>query len=60
MDLEKVIKILENEKACVVRNVRSECDRNCAKCDLVLPDADIINAYNYALELLTFLKENNN
>lgn len=56
MNLKKVIEILENEKACVVRNVRNECDRNCAKCDLVLPDADIINAYNYVLAVLNDLK----
>lgn len=53
--VQRTIKVLENEKACVLRNIRQECDRDCGKCDLVLPDKEIINAYNYALDILNMM-----
>lgn len=53
--VQRTIKVLENEKACVIRNIRQECDRDCGKCDLVLPDREIINAYNYALDILNMI-----
>lgn len=53
--VQRTIKVLKNEKACVLRNIRQECDRDCGKCDLVLPDREIINAYNYALDILNMI-----
>ena len=53
--VQRTIKVLENEKACVLRNIRQECDRDCGKCDLVLPDMEIVNAYNYALDILNMM-----
>ena len=43
--------ILRNEKACVERNIAG-CTRDCAKCDLLLPDKDILAAYDTAIALL--------
>ncbi|MBR4683180.1 MAG: hypothetical protein IKP06_07810 [Elusimicrobiaceae bacterium] len=55
MTVDDVINVIEHEKECVNRNIRG-CNRDCAKCDLVLPDADIIAAYNYVLSVLRGLK----
>lgn len=48
----KTIDVLRNERACVVRNIKG-CDRNCSKCDLLLKDIDIINAYTDAINLVS-------
>lgn len=42
--------VLENEKQCVIRNITG-CDRKCNKCDLVLPDEEILHAYDEAIDL---------
>lgn len=49
--IEQVIKVIKNERLCVLRNIAG-CDRDCKNCDLVLPDSEIIDAYNYCLEIL--------
>ena len=46
----RAVEILENEKACVLK--ANTCGRNCAECDLVLPDTEILEAYNMAIEVL--------
>lgn len=43
--------ILRNEKECVERNIAG-CTRDCANCDLLLPDKDILAAYDTAIALL--------
>ena len=43
--------ILRNEKKCVERNIAG-CDRDCAKCDLLLPAKDILAAYDTAIALV--------
>lgn len=53
--LEQTIKVIENEKLCVLRN-RNGCNRDCANCDLVLSDWDIISAYNFVLATLYSMK----
>ena len=50
-DAEDIIKVIKTERECVIRN-KNECNRDCANCDLVLPDEDIIKAYDYCLKLL--------
>lgn len=52
VELKRVIKVIETEKQCVLRNVVNHCDRKCENCDLVLPDSDVIGAYNYCLAVL--------
>lgn len=47
-DREKVIKGLKIERECVSRN----CDRDCAKCDLVQDREWLLSVYDDALELL--------
>lgn len=51
MTNERVIEVLKNEKKCVLRNIRG-CDRDCGKCDLVLPDEEILTAYDIAIRVL--------
>lgn len=41
----EVIEVLKNEKECVLRNIKG-CDRDCEKCDLVMDDSVIVNAYD--------------
>ncbi len=50
MTAERAVEILENEKACVLK--ANTCGRDCGKCDLVLPDTEILEAYNMAIEEL--------
>lgn len=58
MSIDDAINIIENEKACVLRNIQG-CNRDCANCDLVLPDEDIISAYNYVIAVLQGVKYGN-
>ncbi len=46
---EKAISVLQNEQECVRRQSGQGCDRNCAACDLVLPDTAIMAAYDMAI-----------
>lgn len=45
-----VEEVIENELKCVQRDC-CRLENECAKCDLVLPKEEIINAYNKALKL---------
>ena len=45
MNMNRVIDILKTEKECVERN----CNRDCADCDLVLDDKEILQAYTLAI-----------
>lgn len=44
-----VKQVVQNERECVARQ---QCDRNCAKCDLVMDAKDILSAYDHVLGLL--------
>lgn len=52
--LSECITVLRHEKECVIRNIKG-CDRDCANCDLVLPDQQILDAYDHAIGLLTIM-----
>ena len=52
MTIDETIKVLSNERACVMRNTAGACDRDCAACDLVLPDKLVIDAYRTAVNIL--------
>ena len=54
--LESVIKIMQNERKCVLRQDTSKCDRDCANCELVLPKEDVNAAYDYVLTILHAIK----
>lgn len=49
MEITNVIKIIETERECISRQ---QCDRQCQNCDLVMNSKDILDAYDYILELL--------
>ena len=53
MKFEKTIKVLEQEKECVLRQDTPKCNRDCKNCDLLLPTEDVIAAYETAIEILT-------
>lgn len=50
MTIERAIELLEIEKTCIMR--ANTCDRNCAACDLVQTDTDLLAAYDAAIEAL--------
>ena len=58
MNTEQILKVLKNERECIKRQSGVEapdgsvgiCDRNCAKCDLCLPDTEILEVYDFLIE----------
>ena len=59
MTNKRAIEIIENEKQCVIRQSGPGivCDRNCASCELVLPDQDVLDAYDKAIAALENLED---
>lgn len=51
MDIQRAIEVIENEIACVKGN-DGKCDRDCFHCDLVLPEEEILEAYDMAINAL--------
>lgn len=47
------IEVMRTELQCVQR----DCDRNCGRCDLVLPLEEIVRAYNDAISVLERTEE---
>lgn len=54
MSIDEVIKVLEQERTCVMRQIGSGCDRDCANCDLVMDDSTVLSAYNEAIASLQY------
>ena len=50
MNAEQILKVLKNERECIKRQGTEKCDRNCAKCDLCLPDTEILEVYDFLIE----------
>ena len=48
----KTLIVMEIERECVQRNIDKKCDRNCESCDLVLPDKDVVTAYDEVIQML--------
>ena len=48
MNTEQILKVLKNERECIARQ-NGKCDRNCAKCDLCLPDTEILEVYDFLI-----------
>lgn len=48
MEFKQAYEIMDIELKCVHRNVLGCCNRNCAECDLVQKDTDLIEAYQMA------------
>ena len=51
-----VLEVMKTEKQCVIRNTIGNCDRDCAKCDLLLPTNDIIEAYDRVIMMIQNLR----
>ena len=60
MNAEQILKVLKNERECIKRQswsngnvmldgIMANCDRNCAKCDLCLPDTEILEVYDFLI-----------
>ena len=49
-----VLKVIRNEKQCIEKQCNSLCDnlRDCANCDLALPDETILSAYDKVIDLV--------
>lgn len=52
MTKQEAKKVMETEKRCVERNIKCECDRDCAKCDLLIKDDDVLHGYDTAIKAL--------
>lgn len=48
MNTDQILKVLKNERECIARQ-NGKCDRNCAKCDLCLPDTEILEVYDFLI-----------
>lgn len=57
MTIDRIIELLEIEKQCVLRNSIRECDRDCANCDLVQKDSDLLKMYTDVIDLLKERRE---
>lgn len=57
MDIQQILKVLKNERECIKRQseystARSfvpKCNRDCANCDLCLPDNEILEVYDFLI-----------
>lgn len=54
MTTEHAIDVLKNEERCIANSCR--CDRQCQNCELVLPDNEILEAYELAIRSLSVWK----
>ena len=54
MEWVDVLNVIRNEKRCIERQCNSLCDnlRDCAKCDLALPDETVLSAYAKVIDLV--------
>ena len=52
MTKEEACAIIETEATCVKRAEADACNRDCAKCDLVLSSHDILTAYKMVIDML--------
>ena len=49
MNIQTILKVLKNERACIKRQGSAKCDRNCKECDLCLPDDEILAVYDFLI-----------
>ena len=62
--VEQILKVLKNERECIKRQVGVTapdgsvgiCDRNCKECDLCLPDAEILEVYDFLIKAYELLQ----
>ena len=49
MNIQTILKVLKNERACIKRQGTAKCDRNCGFCELCLPDNEILAVYDFLI-----------
>lgn len=57
MNTEQILKVLKNERECIKRQSEyataksfiPKCNRDCANCDLCLPDTEILEVYDFLI-----------
>jgi hypothetical protein len=47
-----MMELLEIEQKCVLRNSHGDCERNCAECDLVQDDGELLQMYTDVIALM--------
>ncbi len=52
MKNEQILKVLKNERECIKRQGTDKCDRDCANCDLCLPDDEILEVYDHLIQII--------
>ncbi len=60
MDIQQILKVLKNERECIKRQSEyatpksfvPKCDRDCANCDLCLPDDEILEVYDHLIKIV--------
>ena len=52
MSTEQILKVLKNERECIKRqgDIQKCCNRECGRCDLCLPDTEILEVYDFLIE----------
>ena len=56
--VEKILKVLKTERECIKRQSDIvKCDRQCNKCDLCLPDDEILEVYDFLIEGYELLQD---
>lgn len=54
MNRNKALEVMLTEKCCVERQEdASKCDRRCGECDLLLPTEEVLQAYDFVINMLT-------
>ena len=48
MTTDQILKVLRNERECIKRqgDIQKCCNRECGRCDLCLPDTEILEVYD--------------
>ena len=59
MTLDRAIDLLKIEQLCVAGN-NGKCDRNCAQCELVQDEHELIEMYFLVINLIEGIKKNEN
>lgn len=54
MNKNKALEVMLTEKCCVERQEDiSKCDKRCGECDLLLPTEEVLQAYDFVINMLT-------
>ena len=56
MTINRMIDLLETEKACVQTNADQRCDRDCTNCNLVQEDTELIEMYTKVADILRLIQ----